>query len=831
MKLCFIPVMMLALMILGCTEKAEEAWIRINQLGYPPNSPKIAVLGAKDKIAAKSWQLIDNASSKPVIHEKLPASLGEYGPFTHTWRLNFTKIIEPGEYYLQAGKIKSPVFKIAPDVYDGIADYLLKYMRQQRCGFNPFLKDSCHLHDGYMMYGPEPDGTPIDVTGGWHDAADYLQYVTTSANATFNLLFAWQENPTAFKDEHLANGLPGKNGIPDVLDEARWGLDWLLKMHPRPDYLFNQIADDRDHAGFRLPNLDSVVYDFPKGRPVYFVTGEPQGLFQYKNRSQGTSSTGGKFSSAFSIGAKIWEGIDAEYSYLLQEKAQSAYQYALKKPGNTQTAPGKAPYFYEEDNWVDDMELAASQLFRINRSPDYLIEALNYAYEEPHTPWMGADTARHYQWYPFFNIGHFELGRLGNEAQKRTAIKYYKEGIEKVAQKGRHNAFRMGVPFIWCSNNLTASFATQLNLYRRLSGDESYMEYEAAMRDWLLGCNPWGTSMIIGMPEGGEWPEDHHSSLWHLHGYVNKGGLIDGPVYGSIYKNLKGIRLFNEDEMAPFQSDLAVYHDDVGDYSTNEPTMDGSAILMYLFSRMETEAKISVIPDDFQRSHGAIIRGSTDVKKIALVFTGDEHANSAAHITETLKSEDIHGSFFLTGNFYRNPIFKNIIQQLKDDGHYLGAHSDRHLLYCTWANREQLLVDADEFKNDLLHNYQAMQPFGILPKDAPYFLPPYEWYNRQIADWTQEMGFHLINYSPGTLSYADYTLPGSKNYRGSQEIYESIINYEAKNSHGLNGFILLSHIGTHPDRSDLFANRLAELIVDLKQKGYSFVRIDDLLNN
>ena len=96
-----------------------------------------------------------------------------------------------------------------------------------------------------------PDGTFIDVTGGWHDAADYLQYVATSANATYNLLMAWRDNPDAFGDQCQANGLAGSNGIPDILDEARWGLSWLLKMHPRPDWMFNQIADgtlDRDKA-------------------------------------------------------------------------------------------------------------------------------------------------------------------------------------------------------------------------------------------------------------------------------------------------------------------------------------------------------------------------------------------------------------------------------------------------------------------------------------------------------------------------------------------------------------------------------------------------------
>ena len=151
------------------------------------------------------------------------------GHLPNPCRLNFSSFINPGSYYLQCGSAVSPVFKIASNVYKGTADFSLRYMRQQRSGFNPFLKDSCHTHDGYTMYGPMPDTTHINVWGGWHDATDYLQYVTTSANATYHLLAAYRDFPNVFTDTHLANGLDGSNGKADVLDEATWGLDWLLE--------------------------------------------------------------------------------------------------------------------------------------------------------------------------------------------------------------------------------------------------------------------------------------------------------------------------------------------------------------------------------------------------------------------------------------------------------------------------------------------------------------------------------------------------------------------------------------------------------------------------
>lgn len=554
----------------------DTAWIRINQLGYTPAGIKVAVYGSKGAGAVSTFELVDSATGKKVLRKTAGRPMGAYGPFQQTWRLNFSSYTKPGTYYLQAGKTRSPFFRINEDVYDGAADFCLRYMRQQRSGFNPFLKDSCHMYDGFTLYGPMPDSTFVRVTGGWHDASDYLQYATTSANATAHLLMAWRDFPSVFTDHHAANGLQGSNGVADVLDEAKWGLDWLLKMHPRDEWMFNQIADDRDHAGMRIPGLDSM-YGRGYERPVYFISGEPQVRGKFMNNTTGTSSTAGKFVSAFAIASSIYKGIDKAFSELLQYKAGTAYKFALRKPGVTQTASVKSPYIYAEDNWVDDMEFAAATLHR-NK------EAMDYARQEPVTPWLGFDTAKHYQWYPFINLGHYELGRNLKGKQRDSIIQYYRTGIARVWDKAKVNAFYRGIPFIWCSNNLTTSFAIQCYWYRQFTNDKQFRELEQANFDWLFGCNPWGTSMVYGLPAHGDTPVDPHAAFTHIMKAPIDGGLVDGPVYGNIYNNLIGIKLNNPDLYVPFQSQLAVYHDDYGDYSTNEPTMDGTASLIYLLA-------------------------------------------------------------------------------------------------------------------------------------------------------------------------------------------------------------------------------------------------------
>ena len=228
-------------------------------------------------------------------------------------------------------------------------------------------------------------------------------------------------------------------------------------------------------------------------------------------------------------------------------------------------------------------------------------------------------------------------------------------------------------------------------------------------------------------------------------------------------------------------------------------------------------------------SHGAIIRGDSSRQNIALVFTGHEFADGGNFIHQALKKEKVKASFFFTGDFFRNPAFTKIITDLKNGGHYIAPHSDKHLLYCDWNKRESLLVTKEQFKKDLLRNYSMMSLFGIREVMAPYFLPPYEWHNDSIAAWTKQSGFQLINYTPGTISHSDYTTPADKNYRDSETIYNSIITYEQSRPAGMNGFILLLHIGTDPTRIDKFYKRLPELLKHFKTKGYHFQRVDELL--
>jgi endoglucanase len=197
---------------------------------------------------------------------------------------------------------------------------------------------------------------------------------------------------------------------------------------------------------------------------------------------------------------------------------------------------------------------------------------------------MGKEQTRHYQYYPFMNVGHFRLYELVDARTRKQLAAYYESGLERSVRTAEKNPYQAGVPFIWCSNNLIVALATQALLYERMTGKKGYHEFAAKQSDWLLGRNPWGVSMFTGIPAEGTFPKDVHLMTNAILKRQVRGALVDGPVYRRIFLALKGVSISEPDRLAAFQDDLAVYHDDLKDYSTNEPTMDGtaSAILLWL---------------------------------------------------------------------------------------------------------------------------------------------------------------------------------------------------------------------------------------------------------
>jgi peptidoglycan/xylan/chitin deacetylase (PgdA/CDA1 family) len=221
-------------------------------------------------------------------------------------------------------------------------------------------------------------------------------------------------------------------------------------------------------------------------------------------------------------------------------------------------------------------------------------------------------------------------------------------------------------------------------------------------------------------------------------------------------------------------------------------------------------------------SQGATVRINADRKVIHLIFSADLAFEGAESILKTMEENDVKASFFLTGNCLREKKFTPIIQTIIQKGHYVGGHSDNHLLYASWDDRQQSLVSADSLIADFRRNRDELAKFGIDVSQLPYFLPPYEYYNREQVRLIESLGQTVINYTPGIRTAADYTTPDMPNYQSSEQLLKQLFAFEAEQ--GLNGSILLIHPGTHESRTDKLYLHLDEIIRRLQDRGYTFER-------
>lgn len=230
----------------------------------------------------------------------------------------------------------------------------------------------------------------------------------------------------------------------------------------------------------------------------------------------------------------------------------------------------------------------------------------------------------------------------------------------------------------------------------------------------------------------------------------------------------------------------------------------------------------------FAYDHGGIVRGDRTKKRIALVFTGGDFGEGTAPILDILRDEHVPASLFVTGGFLRQPEQAKLLRRAIREGHYVGPHSDQHLLYAPWDQREKSIVSEQQFKQDLKKNIADLRRLGALRSGQQVlFIPPYEWFNGDQVRWSRDLGVTLFNFSPGSGSNRDYLPESDQRFVSSQDIVRDILEYERKSPDGMNGFILLLHLGA--DRKDKAWVLLPGLIRKLQARGYRFVRVDSLL--
>ena len=216
------------------TATSQSVYLRLNQVGYLPQEAKVALALTHVDLSGKTFQV--TSGSKEVFTGPVGKDRGAYGQFAHLYELDFSQVTESGTYSLSVMETASPV-NINDDAYAGLIPLTLQFFQVQRCGnTEPLGHKVCHLDDGVAVGGPM-DGQPVETTGGWHDAGDYIKFLITTGYVTNLMLTAYERHADVFVDPKDPQAIPG------VLAEARIGLDWMLKLwDPQHDILYYQVS-------------------------------------------------------------------------------------------------------------------------------------------------------------------------------------------------------------------------------------------------------------------------------------------------------------------------------------------------------------------------------------------------------------------------------------------------------------------------------------------------------------------------------------------------------------------------------------------------------------
>lgn len=330
-------------------------------------------------------------------------------------------------------------------------------------------------------------------------------------------------------------------------------MEWLLKLRPRPEGFYYQVGSAGEHELWRRPEEDDhspVIGLHP--RPAYFGAG---------------ANVAGRSAAALALAARLYRAADPPLARRCAQAAVAFYACGRQHPGVLTTQPAD---FYPEESWHGDMALAAEQLYRLTGGKEYLRDALRFAAAAG--PGTGAVSL-----YSIRGLAFAELVPVAPRRDRKRLLQALRAGCDQ-ARSRAHDPFHLAVDLTWGTAGRACGAGTLCLLAAPLLRDPSLLDLARAQRDYLLGCNPFGVSFLIGA--GARYPRHPHHPLAQIASLPLTGAVVGGPAPLALWQT-QPIQPELGKEASPEEPDLpssaAVYHDDAGDWVTNEPALDYSA--------------------------------------------------------------------------------------------------------------------------------------------------------------------------------------------------------------------------------------------------------------
>lgn len=554
------------LALIFCQTALAEMFIRSNHLGYSPERDKIILVMTDSDQSQSQWQLINQAGDTILQGQLGPSIAGVtvHTPKAFNYQIDLSQLKTLGQYQLSVGDQQRDI-TIADQPYKKLLNDMLRHLKTARSGTSDtLLHPASHLGDSkailYQIKGQPSQGQwqatsppkTIDMQGGWYDAGDYIKFTLTTAYTTYYLLSAYQANPSLF-DKKLS-----KTKWVDVLDEAKHGLDYLLKTLPSQNQFIIQVSTGLDHKeGFRLPQNDSR-------------DGKREALSAISPAHMGYTA------AALALGANLFEQLgDKVLADQYHLTAIAIYQRARQSDALKQAAFERdiTNDFYRDPDIHDNLAMAAYELFKLTGQNQYLQQAIAYA-----------DIAG--------NRGWASWGDTTSSVNYRLAPYHASAKTHFLNEMHNYQTYDSQAGNIW-GVPMRPYWGPMLGQF--IVGAYSGLAYANGLRqdadllwdnlDYFLGRNSWGKALIISKQVPNS-VENLYSQIYQLTGEYPTGAVSEGPGDKATFESLKSFFPTHPSDAYyyAFNTEQQIFFDNPKNFQTMENTITIQAAGIYMLA-------------------------------------------------------------------------------------------------------------------------------------------------------------------------------------------------------------------------------------------------------
>jgi endoglucanase len=590
---------------------AAAGFVRVDQVGYATSEAKYAYLLGTDAVAGAPFSVLDSAG-RTVFTGKVGATLGGWNDqYRAVHQADFSAVTKPGTYRVRfTGRVSasSPSFRIdrASALFQPLVRSTTEFFQAQRDGEQiipgRLNRQQSHLTDARATVYAEPEfegdggdvpaeplrpiGGPVDVEGGWVDAGDFVKFTSNTAYSLAELGYVQRANGNA-----------------SLRAEFEHGLKWLDKVwDARTGTLYAQVGIGTgseefgfvgDHDVWRLPEADDKLTVQP-GDSEYFIKYRP--VFPAGPAGAPISpNLAGRVAAAFALGAQLEPNPLRARHYL----AESASIFAAAKTSDVGELVTAFPHaYYPESSWLDDMELGATQLALAARKlgdprfTGWARQATHWAAQ-----YLASSDKDTLNLYDTSALAHAELipllrgGIPGAPVSPQDLVTDLRRQLDSGAANASASPFRTAVDITnFDAASKSFGFAATARLYKHVTGDRKYDAFGVQQRNFALGANAWGISLMVGA--GTTYPKCPHHQAANLAGDPNggtrilNGAIINGPNGAVNFEDLGEMppgAIACTNSFAAFDGQGSRFFDDLRSWPSSEPAIDFTSTALLAF--------------------------------------------------------------------------------------------------------------------------------------------------------------------------------------------------------------------------------------------------------